>query len=199
MQCRYARQGSLAPLLVAVGCFGLSALLRSTGMAFLPLPILLVLLDRRFGLPRAALRAAVAAVLGLGILATGMGWTYARHGHFEIGSWAGISLLGKALVLLRPEDAAGKPPPVQAALPVAAAARRLLAEQPDIAARLRAQIQASGDVRFPDFWPAAEREWPEWIAADGRGKDQLARAIARHLIAAHPGEYLRLWAHDWLA
>ena len=116
-----------------------------------------------------------------------MSWTYARHGHFEIGSWAGISLLGKALVLLRPEDAAGQPPPVQAAVPVAAAARRLMAEQPDIAARMRAQFQASGDVRFTDFWRAAGREWPEWIAADGRGKDQLARPVARRPDRRAPG------------
>lgn len=198
MHFRYARRGELAPLLVAAACFGLSTLLRSTGMAFLPLPLLAAAFDRRFALAAGLRNAAVAGVVAVGVLISGMSWTYVRHGHFELGSWAGISLLGKALVLLRPEDAVGKPSAVQAALPAAAAARRLIAEQPDIAATLRAQIQSSGDVRFPAFWPTAEREWPEWMAADGRGKDQLARVIARDLIAAHPGEYLRLWAHDWL-
>ncbi|MDN3565830.1 hypothetical protein QWZ14_15785 [Paeniroseomonas aquatica] len=199
MLCRHARRGDLAPLLVAAACFGMSTLLRSTGMAFLPLPLLVAVFDRRFPLWPALQRAAIAGVIAVSVLLSGMGWTYVRHGHFEIGSWAGISLLGKALVLLRPEDAVGKPSAVQAVLPAAAEARRLMAEQPDIAARLRAQVQSSGDVRFPAFWPTAAREWPEWIAADGRGKDLLARAIARDLISAHPGEYLQLWAHDWLS
>ena len=198
MHCRFARRGDMAPLLVAAACFGLSTLLRSTGMAFLPLPLLVAAFDRRVGFGAGLLRAAMAAVVAIGVVLSGMSWTYIRHGHFEIGSWAGISLLGKALVLLRPEDAVGKPSAVRAALPAAAAARRHIAEQPDIAATLRAQIQSSGDVRFPAFWPTAEREWPEWMAADGRGKDLLARGIARDLIAAHPGEYLRLWANDWL-
>lgn len=198
MHCRYAQRGEMAPLLVAAACFGLSTLLRSTGMAFLPLPLLVAAFDRRFGFGAGLQRAAIAGVVAIGVVLSGMGWTYVRHGHFEIGSWAGISLLGKALVLLRPEDAVGQPRAVQAVVPAAAAARRLMAEQPDIAASLRAQIQSSGDVRFPAFWPTAEREWPEWIAADGRGKDLLARGIARDLIAAHPGEYLRLWARDWL-
>ena len=199
MQFRHARSGETAPLLVAAACFGLSTLLRSTGLAFMPLPLLAVLFDRRFALRHAIGRAAMAGVIGAGVVLSGMGWTYVRHGHFELGSWAGISLLGKALVLLRPEDAVGQPRAVQAAVPAAEAARRLIAAQPDIAARLRAQVQSSGDVRFPAFWRIASAEWPEWIEADGRGKDQIARGIARGLIAAHPGEYLQLWAHDWLS
>lgn len=199
MQLRYARRGDMVALLVAAGCFGLSTLLRSTGAAFLPLPLLAALFDRRFALRPAMLHAAMAAVVAGGVLLSGMSWTYIRHGHFELGSWAGISLLGKSLVLLRPEDAVNQPKAVQAVVPAAADARRLIAAQPDLAARLRAQVQASGDVRFPQFWRIAGREWPEWIAADGRGKDQLARAIDRALISAHPGEYLRMWANDWLA
>jgi hypothetical protein len=45
--CRYCRRGSLVALLLATACFGLATLTRSTGMAFLPLPLLLAVLDPR--------------------------------------------------------------------------------------------------------------------------------------------------------
>jgi hypothetical protein len=61
------------------------------------------------------------------------------------------------------------------------------------------QVQVSGDVRFPVFWPAADARWLEWQAADDREKDRPAMAIDRQLIAAHPWEYLNLVAHDWLS
>jgi hypothetical protein len=196
---RHARRPDPAALLVAMGCFGLATLLRSTGAAFLPLPLLVAACDPRLR-PFAGLRqAALAALLGAAVLGTGMAWTATRNGHFELGSWAGISLLGKALVLVREEDRAGLPAPVAAMAPDAANARRLIASQPELAARLRAQVQASGDVRFPIFWTYAPTTWPEWAAADGREKGQLARGVAGQLIAAHPGEYLVMVGRDWLS
>ncbi len=197
--CRHARRHHLALLLGAAACFGLATLARSTGLVFVVLPLLLALFDRRQR-PWPALRHTVAAgLVVLGVLGAGMTATWHRHGHFELGSWSGISLLGKALMLAQPEDAAVLPPPVAAVLPVVQQERRLLAAQPDLAARLRAQVQASGDVRFAAFWDAADAGWPAWQAADDRGKGHLALALDRQLIAAHPWEYLNLWAHDWLS
>jgi hypothetical protein len=106
-----------------------------------------------------------------------MSWTWLRYGHFELGSWSGVSLLGKALVLTEPADAAELPPPVGENLEVVRESRRLLAAQPDLAARLRAQVQISGDVRFAVFWKAADSGWPEWQAADDREKGNLAMGI----------------------
>jgi hypothetical protein len=199
MLCRFARRGQVAALLVAAGCFGLATLTRSTGMAFLPLPVIVALFDPRLRWRLAMLRGALAGLAVLGVLLVGMGWTALRHGHFEIGSWAGVSLLGKALVLIEPEDARRLPLAVGFTEEAAADSRRLIAAQPDLAARLRAQVQVSGDVRFPVFWMAAEAFWPEWRAADLRGKGKLAMQLARALVAAHPMDYVRLWANDWLS
>lgn len=196
---RHARRGGLAPLLVAAGCFGLATLTRSTGLAFLVLPVLAALCDRRRRLRTALVRAGASGLLGALVLAIGMGWGLVRYGHFELGSWAGISLLGKTLVMVRPADLPRLPAPVAAMAADAANARALIAAQPDLAARLRAQVQASGDVRFPVFWERAASDWPEWQQADGRGRDLLARRINRTLIAAHPFEYLAMWGRDWLA
>ncbi len=197
--CRHAHRPRPGALLGAAACFGLATLARSTGLVFVVLPLLLALFDRRLPLWPALKTALAAALVVAGVLAGGMAATWQRHGHFELGSWSGISLLGKALLLAQPEDAARLPPPVAATLPMVLRNRALLAAQPDLAARLRAQVQSSGDLRFGAFWPAAEASWPAWQAADDRGKGQLALALDRALIAAHPWEYLTLWAHDWLA
>jgi hypothetical protein len=200
MQCRFVRLGTLDALLVAAGCFALATLTRSTGLAFLPLPLLAAVFDRRLRPRPGALRAAACAGITALCLLVGMAWTWTRGGPFEIGSWAGISVLGKSLVLARPGELPLLPEPLATQVTEAAAvARQLTAEQPDLAARLRAQIQASSDVRYAVFWPGADKDWPEWIAADGRQKDALARAISAPLLAAHRGEYLRMVANDWIA
>ncbi|MBC4014683.1 glycosyltransferase family 39 protein [Siccirubricoccus deserti] len=199
MLCRFVRRGQVAALLIAAGCFGLATLTRSTGMAFLPLPAIVAALDPRLRLWLALQRGALAGIVAVGVLLVGMGWTALRHGHFEIGSWAGVSLLGKALVLIEPEDARRLPLPVGFTEEAAADSRRLIAAQPDLAARLRAQVQVSGDVRFPVFWMAADAFWPEWRAADLREKGKLAMYLARELVMAHPWGYARMWANDWLS
>lgn len=200
MQCRFVRRGEPDALLLAAACFTLATLTRSTGMAFLPLPLLAAAFDRRVTLGLGALRAAAAAGVAVVCILVGMTWTWSRGGPFEIGSWAGISVLGKSLVLARPGELPLLPEPLAARVAEAAGvSRELTAEQPDLAARMRAQIQASSDVRYAVFWPAAETEWPEWAAADGRERDRLAKAISAPLIAAHRGEYLRMVANDWLS
>ncbi|WP_431269875.1 hypothetical protein [Dankookia sp. P2] len=200
MQCRFVRRGGLDALLVAAACFTLATLTRSTGMAFLPLPLLAALFDRRVALRLGALRAASCAGISLVCVLIGMTWTWSRGGPFEIGSWAGISVLGKSLVLARPGELPLLPEPLATQVAEAAGvARELTAEQPDLAARLRAQIQASSDVRYAVFWPTAETDWPEWAAADGRERDRLAKAISAPLIAAHRWEYLQMVANDWIS
>jgi cation transport ATPase len=136
----------------------------------------------------------IALVLGLA-----MTWNLMRHGRFEIGSLAGVSLLSKSLLLLEPADAADTPPPIAATIPAAVEARQLIGTQPDLAARIRAQFQAgSADLRWATFLPAAEASWPAWAAADWRERDQLVRPIALALILRHPLGFLQLWANDWL-
>ena len=165
MQCRHVRRGDNASLLVAAGCFAICTLTRSTGMAFLPLPLLAAVWDRRVPLRRGATRAlgCLAVILfGLGV---GMGWTWRVHGHFELGSWTGISLLGKSLVLARPGDLPMLPPALaEQVTDAAATSRALTAAQPDLTARLRAQVQSSSDVRYAVFWPGADADWPAWQA-----------------------------------
>ena len=200
LQFRYVRQRRAIDLVAAALCFGLASLTRSTGYAFLALPLLTAALDCRPILLRVALRHATqAGATLLLVLLIGMSWNLARHGRFEIGSWAGLSLLQKSLLLIQPADVAGQPRPVAIVAPIAASERELIARQPDLGAKLRADLQVtSSDLRWGIFIPEAERTWPAWRAADWRERGELGGAVSRRLIARHPGGYLKQWLYDWL-
>jgi hypothetical protein len=196
---RHARRADGRSLIGAAILFGLATITRNTGMPFLLLPIAAALLDRRWspltGLRHAALTGVAAAL----VMLSAMTWHAAHDGHFEVGTWGGISLLTKALPLVQPSDVAGLPPPIQAVVPYAERDRELIAAQPDIGARLRAHVQAvSGDLRWAVFVPDAEVTWPAWRQADWRLRGQMAAEVSKTLIRRHPLGALRLWADDWL-
>jgi hypothetical protein len=197
LACRHARQGGGATLAAASACFALAAATRTTGTALLLLPVLLALLDRRLAPRAAAMRAAACIGVAVLVLAVAVAGNWARHGRAEIGSFAGIALLGKALVLLEPADAELLPPATAATVPAAAAARQRIAAQPDLLARLRAHLQSSEDIRFAVFFPAAEAGWPAWRDATWRERSELGLALARQLIVRHPGGFAELWLRDW--
>ena len=197
---RHARRADGRSLIGAAILFGLATITRNTGMPFLLLPIAAALLDRRWspltGLRHAALTGVAAAL----VMLSAMTWHAAHDGHFEVGTWGGISLLTKALLLVQPGDVAGLPPPIQAVVPYAERDRELIAAQPDIGARLRAHVQAaSGDLRWAVFVPDAEVTWPAWQQADWRLRGQMAAKVSKTLIRRHPLGALGLWADDWLA
>ncbi len=200
----YARRGGWAALLGATIAFGLALLTRMAGAVLLLLPLLLVLLDGRLGpgavLRRWALVLGVSAALVLG----GMAANQARNGVFEIGSNTGTSLLGKALLLLRPETVQAVGPGIgqgigqnevlRRVLPPAAEARAAVAAAPGYAASLRAQDQAYEELRWWSFFPAAGGRVAQ---ADSREAAQLAGQVARAVIATDPMGYLRLVLRDW--
>jgi hypothetical protein len=179
--------------------FALAAITRSTGMALLPLPLLTALLDRRSGPRAAGLLGAGCGLAMLLVLLAGMAVNNRVNHRFEIGSFAGIALLGKALLLVKPADLAMMPPGSVQTLLDAEQARRVMARQPDLAARLRAQLQATQDIRYASFFPAMQAAWPAWATATWRERSGLGQALAVRLVAAHPVGYARLWLDDWLS
>ncbi len=199
LQFRAVRRDSTATLAGAAICFALAAGTRTAGAIFLLIPLLGPCLDHRRSLAPAAVRAGKVAVVAGLVLLIVMSGNWMRNDRFEIGSWPGISLLGKGLLLLEPSDLADLPPPVKAVTPASKALRAAVAAQPDLAARLRAQDQAFEDLRYALFFPAAKRNWPAWAASDLRERGRLALALSKTIVQHHPWEYLKLWADDWLA
>lgn len=199
MQLRYVRNGAPECLVAAAVFFGMATLTRSTGFAFLPLPLLAAFFDSRWTMRVALSNGSKAGAAAALVLIAGMSWNFSRHGRFEIGSWTGLSLLQKSLFLVKPADVATLPPPVAIVAPVAAAERKLVAEQPDLSARLRTELQVtSSDLRWGVFVPQAAGTWPAWRSSDWRERGVLGGQISRVLIHRHPSGYLKLWFNDWL-
>ena len=193
--------GGIPALTGAASLFALAAATRTTGAAFLPLAPLVAALDARLswrvGLGRAGLAVAAMAL----VLVVAMAGNWERNDRFEIGSFAGVSLLGKALVLIQPSDLPAIPEAARAAVAAtvvpAAHARALVAGAPDPAASMRAQMQVLEDLRFAVFFPAAMANWPAFAQADWRERAVLCGGIARKLILAHPIGYAELAMRDW--
>ena len=199
MHLRFVRSGRGANLVGAALCFALAAITRSTGMALLPLPLLAALLDRRRPLRGAAWQAGGCGMAMVLVLLAGMAVNNRVNHRFEIGSFSGIALLGKALLLVQPADKAVLPAAPAATLASAQQARKTMVRQPDLAAGLRAQLQSTQDLRYASFFPAAQQQWPAWASADWRERSTLGQALAITLIIAHPTAYGRLWLNDWLS
>jgi hypothetical protein len=206
---RYVRNCSARNLVGAAIFFALAAATRTAGGVLPLLPVLTAVLDRRLSLRAGVWRggqALLAAGVGLMIAAGG---NYAKNGRFEIGGAPGLSLLGKVLLLVQPEDVRNLPPPFGATLSAAAEHRRLIAEVadpspvlpeiPGPSARMRAQTQTYEDLRYTAFFQAADATWPAWAEADMRGRSELAMEIGMQVIFRHPLGYLRLWATDFAA
>lgn len=189
-----------ASLVGAAILFALAAATRTTGTAFLLLAPLVVAFDRRLSLRSSLTRTGLAGTAMALVLLIAMAGNWARHDRFEIGSFAGVAFLGKALLLIEPSDlpmipeAAAKA--AAATLAPAEKAREIIVGAPDLASALRAQMQVSEDLRFAVFFPAAMASWPAFAQADWRERAVLGMQVARPLILAHPLGYGRLWTRD---
>lgn len=193
----YARRGKTVHLLAASLLFASAALTRTAGAALLLIPALLVVLDGRLRFAPVLARLALVAAVSGSVLLGGMWSNMQRHGHFEIGSNAGVSLLGKAMLLLPPGP--HRDPVLDKMAPLAAQARDAVAAAPDFPASLRAQAQAYEELRWPSLFPAARGVWPEIGEGYGRGANAVSGRVARAVIAGQPAAYPRLVARDWAA
>ena len=199
--CRFARDGRPASLVVASLVFALAAATRTTGAAFLLLPLALLAFDRRIGGRPALLWGGLSACVMALVLLVAMAGNWLRNDRFEIGSYAGVSLIGKALLVAEPGDIAASPkeaaPAVAATLSQSAWERHVVAHAPDLASAMRAQMQAAQDIRFPIFAEAADRTWPAYRAADARDRSHMLMPLALGIIKRHPIAYAKIWLRDW--
>ena len=197
---RSVRHGTIGSLIGAAILFALAAVTRTTGTAFLLLAPLVMAFDRRLPWRSSLARSGLAVAAAALVVVIAMTGNWVRHDRFEIGSFAGVAFLGKALLLIEPTDLAHIPKAAlgaaTATLVPASQARAIIAHAPDLAAALRAQMQISEDLRFAVFFPAAMASWPAFARADWRARAVLGMGVARTLILDHPWAYARLWARD---
>ncbi len=120
----------------------------------------------------------------------------AWNGRMTVGSWSGVSLAGKGLMLTRPGDEVWLPPPLQAAPRLAAEARTL---PPDMPLRLRMRVRhAQYDaIRFHHLWPELARagivDYLEINAMVGPAAWRAVRQDLAGYAALAVGDWAALW------
>lgn len=195
----YSRRPSPS-LLIATSVFiGLAITFRTIGYVLVPAFLLPIIFHAR------PLRRNLVTLFGYAILPIAALYclasmsNFVRHGEFAIGSWGGMSLLGKGLVL-------SKPLPNSAALaetnwlaeraePVRAAVNRI--GNPVLRALVARQYYAY--LRWWLAWPEFEKSWPAWRSASEAERGHLARQLALAYVVREPRGYLGLVALDYMS
>ncbi len=195
----YARRPSLS-LLIGTSLFiGLAITFRTIGYVLVPAFLLPITFHAR------AWRRRLVTLLGYAIFPIAVLYclasmsNFVRHGKFAIGSWGGMSLLGKGLVLakLLPNSA-----PLaeinwlaERAEPVRAAVDRI--GNPVLRALVGRQYYAY--LRWWLAWPEFEKTWPAWRIASEAERGQLAGQLALAYVVSEPRGYLGLVALDYMS
>jgi hypothetical protein len=151
--------------------------------------------SQRWGLgSRTALLAIVPAALALSIAA---GSNLYRHGDFRIGTWGGVSLLGKGLVLASPLPAADPMSRFNSLAEATSKARATLDEIEDPVLSMLVTRQYYEYLRWFIAWKMLPDLDNEWRAGDGVEMEKTARDLALAYVRQDPAGYLRLSLADY--
>src|SRR6185436_10373289 len=128
---------------------------------------------------------------------------FVHNGQFRVGSWGGVSLLGKGLVLARPQGASGPLGDIDWIAAYGSQARDGIERIDHPLLRASVQRVYYEYLRWFVFFPALDAQSPVWRSADATRKAAIATELAMEYIRDDPVGYLRLAAHDyaslWLA
>ena len=181
-------------VLLGIGaCLGVSILLRTTGFAVAIAVLLFLAFGARVGWRGLALAAAPLIAAWL----VGAAAQAQINGRFALGSFGGVSLVGKGALLV--ESGADLPEALRGLPEAAAEARGLIEAAPHWGLRARLRLQAYEDLRWNWIWPRAEAGWQGWEAQNPSTWAALSGRLAAAQIAANPLGYARLVAEDYLA
>lgn len=150
---------------------------------------------RRVGL-KIALVALVPALVPLSIAA---GSNLYRNGDFRIGSWGGVSLLGKGLVLASPLPPAHPMSRFNPLAETTSRARATLDQIQDPILRMLVTQQYYEYLRWFIAWKMLPDLEPQWRTGNGVQMEKIARDLALTYIRRDAAGYLRLASSDYAA
>jgi hypothetical protein len=195
----YMIRSSPAVLIAASALLGIAIVCRTIGYALVPAFLLSIVWHSR---PRgeSLVRTCVLAVLPIGIISGVAATSNLLHnGSFSIGSWGGVSLLGKGLVLARPLPASDRLAQLNWTSDVARPVREALAQIHNPILETLVVRQYYEYLRWWIAWPAFERTWRAWRIGDETERERLARHLATAYVLEDVPEYLRLVGLDYLS
>jgi len=183
----------------AATCIGLAITFRTVGFLLLPCFALFVLLQcLRPGVRRGRLIAA-AVLPVLALCAAAAASNQIRHGRFEIGSYGGMSLLGKGLVLAAPLPEGERLAFLNPVADLMTPARQTLERTDGFVLRALIARQYYEYLRWNVGLKALADRWPDLYAGDEARTGRLAGELAATYISRDPRGYLHLVALDYFS
>ena len=194
----YLRTRHAIVLALASFAFALAAATRTIGYVPLLVFVTFLVLALAFSRQDRQLRVAAAAILPVVlVLSMTAASNYKHNGDFRIGSWGGVSLLGKGLVLAQPLP---KEHPLSALNWVSqetAPAREALFDTDDLHLRMLINRQYYEYLRWFLTWDLFDQRWEAWGDAGRYRQGRLASELARAYVANDPAGYTHLVALDY--
>jgi hypothetical protein len=188
-----------AALGLASLAFGIAAATRTIGMVplllFIAFALLCVLQSSRSLSPRLLAATLVPALLALGVAAAS---SHQTNGAFRIGSWGGVSLLGKGLLLAQPLQEEHPLAELNWIAPHTNPAREAVFGTDGLWMRMLITRQYYEYLRWNLMWEKFETRWPGWYNAEccfERGR--VGGSLARAYVLEDPIGYVSLVATDF--
>jgi hypothetical protein len=196
----YAARNRLRFLVGSATLLGVACTTRTIGAAVLPAVIVFLVVHlRRVGLSSAP-RMFFALVLPVGLcVVLAATSNQLRNGQFRVGSWGGMSLLGRGLVLAKPVQSSSEFGSIAWIAEAVAPVRQALERIHDPILKMLILRQYYECLRWFVFWQEFDEKLPGWEPASDYEKGKLAGALAGSFIKNDPWEYLSLSMLDYTA
>jgi len=194
----YTMRATARSLFAASMFFGIAIVCRTIGYALLPAFFLVVWCNNRRG--DRFVRACVLTVLPMALI-SGLAATsnLIHNGSFAIGSWGGVSILGKGLVLARPLPDGDPQAQLNWTSAVTLPVREVLGRVENPFLRAMIQRQYYEYLRWWIAWPRFEQSWDAWKFANKTERNRLATQLATTYLTKDVPGYLGLVGFDYLS
>ncbi|MGY8662687.1 hypothetical protein Q3C01_09995 [Bradyrhizobium sp. UFLA05-109] len=194
----YGARNRLLFLVGSASLLGLACITRTIGLAIVPAVVVFLLIQLKrvgFSSTRRVFLAFVLPVAFCAVVAASS--NELRNGQFRIGSWGGMSLLGRGLVVAKPVQPSDESTAwiAEEVAPV----RQALDRIHDPILKMLVVRQYYECLRWFVFWQEFDEKLPGWEPASDYQKGKLAGALAGSFIKNDPWEYLSLSALDYTA
>jgi hypothetical protein len=199
MMLFYAHRPRVLTLVLASTLIGLAVTCRTIGYGLIP-AFLVPIAMHAHALKRRALHICALATLPIMIACGGAAASnWVHNGSYSIGSWGGVSLLGKALVLAEPLPADSDLARLNWTGTIGNDVRSALNRIESPILKALAARQYYEYLRWGVAWPRFPASWPAWRDGNQAERGRLAGQLAREYVKRNLRAYAKLAALDYLS
>jgi hypothetical protein len=194
----HGRNEQILPLILASSFLGMAAATRTIGyIGIFSFLVCVMIHARSLSWPEQARRLATSVLPAAAILCIAAASNHAYNGQFRIGSWGGVSLLGKGLLLAAPLPEDNSLSKFNWIPAKTRPARQSLDNTSDLALKMLMTRQYYEYLRWFLIWKELDNRSPGWQFGTGPERERLARHLAISYITQDLAGYAALAAIDY--